>query len=311
MLFNKDTTILYARALFSTIDTLRVPNTVKTINQFACIGALSKVVILSDSLDEIQGEAFSNSKIEEIVFNSKKTHFTLSSFNELAFPNCHYIKSIRFGKNVEDFHGGYGEIALGNTNISNIEVDGMNPHLSTDGNILFNKEQTEIIYCAKMKTDQAIIPNSINLIRSRAFFYSPNISSFICHADFPPTASNTCFNIPSISNDTLWVPAGTVEAYRNADGWSSFGSILEIGSTNINNSTDNLAIVIFDQISNNLLIEGISVKEIQIFDINGRCLSVSYDKQIVNLSELKSGIYIVNIIDNNGNRYTNKFIKSE
>ena len=43
-----------------------------------------------------------------------------------------------------------------------------------------------------------------------------------CHATVPPVIDADCFSNKTYNNATLYVPKGSLEAYRNAVGWKEF-----------------------------------------------------------------------------------------
>ena len=48
------------------------------------------------------------------------------------------------------------------------------------------------------------------------------ISTVTCHATVPPVIDADCFSSNTYNNATLYVPEGSLEAYRNAVGWKEF-----------------------------------------------------------------------------------------
>lgn len=54
-------------------------------------------------------------------------------------------------------------------NIVSINVDNDNPEYSSEDNVMFNKDKTELIYCARGKEGVYEIPNSVTKIGLRAF----------------------------------------------------------------------------------------------------------------------------------------------
>lgn len=64
--------------------------------------------------------------------------------------------------------------------------------------------------------DLFTIPSTVTKIGNAAFFQTP-VKTFICKAITPPTVSNIF-----LSCEVLYVPDQSVEAYREASGWSAF-----------------------------------------------------------------------------------------
>ncbi|MBO4840127.1 MAG: leucine-rich repeat protein [Bacteroidaceae bacterium] len=72
------------------------------------------------------------------------------------------------------------------------------------------------------------IPNSVACIGDGAFGYCSNLTSVTCYAEKVPSTGINCFTSVPQSSATLCVPSSSVNAYKSAFQWSSFGTILPI-----------------------------------------------------------------------------------
>ena len=71
-----------------------------------------------------------------------------------------------------------------------------------------------------------VIPEGVTSIGERAFNYCSSLTSFTCLATYPPTlGGNAFYNVPSTIY--IYVPAGSVEAYKAADGWKDYASQIQ------------------------------------------------------------------------------------
>ena len=70
------------------------------------------------------------------------------------------------------------------------------------------------------------LPASITSIGEKAFGNSPNLEYIKCMGSSPPTASHNSFDDGVYQNTTLYVPMGTIDAYRSAEGWKNFQHIV-------------------------------------------------------------------------------------
>ncbi|MCQ2311253.1 MAG: leucine-rich repeat protein [Paludibacteraceae bacterium] len=87
-------------------------------------------------------------------------------------------------------------------------------------------------YCRGLTS--VTIPNSVTTIGYCAFESCSGLTSITCYAITPPTCGSYCFY--NVSNSILvYVPAHSVNAYKNAYGWKSF--------TNLQANPDDLAVV--------------------------------------------------------------------
>jgi hypothetical protein len=58
-----------------------------------------------------------------------------------------------------------------------------------------------------------------------------SLRTLTCYAEVPPTVGKKAFDEVPRSEATLYVPASSVEAYKEADEWKEFGTILPIEPT--------------------------------------------------------------------------------
>ena len=68
------------------------------------------------------------------------------------------------------------------------------------------------------------LPSTITSIGDSAFRSMGSLSSFIIHAVTPPTLGISVFSETSC---IIYVPAGSVDTYKAASGWSSFASMIQ------------------------------------------------------------------------------------
>lgn len=89
-------------------------------------------------------------------------------------------------------------------------------------------------------TGTLVLPSSLTQLGFGAFGQCTSLNSIQCNAIVPPDASAVfygCFDIP------LQVPCGSIDAYKNAQGWNSFNNISGIGTCtySVNLSVNNPA----------------------------------------------------------------------
>ena len=115
-------------------------------------------------------------------------------------------------------------------------------------------------FCDSLKT--LTVPEGVTEISDNAFCYAglteaslpstlefmgeyalscPNLKTLRCYATVPPTVSTaeyaeTFYNV-SNTDCHLYVPAGTVETYNDAEGWNYFLKVSELSSTGIHSAT--------------------------------------------------------------------------
>ena len=73
-----------------------------------------------------------------------------------------------------------------------------------------------------------IIPNSVTTIGQYAFVYCSSLTSVKCFAEDVPSTNVYAFLYSNSQNATLYVPAGSIDAYKTTAPWSGFGTILSL-----------------------------------------------------------------------------------
>ena len=121
-----------------------------------------------------------------------------------------------------------GKCAFANTNISSVNIPNSVREI---GNASFQS-------CSQLTT--VIIGNAVTSISNYAFSNCSTIRNFTCKAIYPPVCYSFCFSgvnkaIP------LYVPAGSVDYYSQAEEWKEFYNIQEINTE----ALDNISIDVF------------------------------------------------------------------
>ena len=83
------------------------------------------------------------------------------------------------------------------------------------------------------------IPNSVTEIGDYAFQDCYGLTSIYCLAKTPPSIKGTTFKEVDKSFTDLYVPAGTIDNYKETEGWKAFENIMELeadGIESIHNS---------------------------------------------------------------------------
>lgn len=97
--------------------------------------------------------------------------------------------------------------------------------------------------------ESVTLPSSLNYIAPSAFAECNKIKEVTISALTPPSliSSVDLFSSTAYANAVLYVPAESVNAYKAADGWSSFSKIQAIGTTDVALiGSDNTAVEYYD-----------------------------------------------------------------
>ncbi len=126
---------------------------------------------------------------------------SVTSIGEMAFGDCYSLTSVTIPNSVTSI----GEMAFGD--------------------------------CYSLTS--VTIPNSVTSIGEWAFSYCNSLDTIVCKASTPPTVgySYTFDGVPISCN--VFVPCGTVDAYRSATGWIRFANFIESPSYSISVASAN------------------------------------------------------------------------
>lgn len=268
-----------------------ISNSVKKIGEFNNCPNL-KINRLPDSLDTIYSEAFSKSGITSVNIPAK-----VKFIGSKAFNRCKYLSSI--------------------------EVDSRNKKYSSLDGVLFNKDRdTLILYPAgcRLRYDYTI-PSSVKFVEGYAFDYNigltelripasiqkygpavfhalQNMCSIICESPQPIECTDIIkglFTQPKIPY--LFVPKGSVEAYKQADSWGRFFLTITddlpdyIGVEDM--AFDNSQNISVTGKDGSILIENAPANAvIRVYNLQGMPVAETTEPEIRNLS---AGIYIITI----------------
>ena len=227
---------------------LHIPNSVTSIGRYAFYGLTKlKSVYVPSSVTHIGVAAFSNcyfdgnsihteivvdpdnpvyTSIDGVLYDKDVTSLiccpggkseisipnTVKIIDEEAFEGCRDMATIELPPSVVKI--GRGAFA-GCTNLKNVEINGS---LKEIGELAF-------IWTFELKT--LSLPASMEKIGSEAF--DSGIQTFYCLAQTPPLTDGTPFYGNIYSGATLYVPDGSLSAYRSAPGWQEFENIEALG----------------------------------------------------------------------------------
>ena len=202
-----------------------------------------KKVVINNGVTSIGGEAFSDCE----GLTSVTIPNSVTSIGKSAFNGCTGLTSITIPNSVTSI----GSSAFSNcTGLTNITIPNS---VTSIGEYAFQQctgltsvtipnSVTSIgtgAFSGCEGLTSITIPNSVTSIGSYAFFYCTGLTSMTVEATNPPL----CFNdygdglgMPNY-NIPLYVPAGSVDAYKTADVWKDFTNIKAIPATGVNEAT--------------------------------------------------------------------------
>ena len=189
------------------LTSVTIPNSVTCIGKCAFWDCHLNSVTIPNSMTSIGDDAFYGCRIKSVTIPNSVT-----SIGNYAFFECKYLTTIDIPNSVTSIgKGAFAECK----NLTSITLPNSITSIS-DGT--FNS-------CTRLKT--IVIPESVTSIGKDVFLDCKNIASLTCEAHVPPSCDNNCF-VGVNKSVTVYVPANSVDAYKNADGWKNFTNIQAI-----------------------------------------------------------------------------------
>ena len=194
----------------TSLSSVNIPNSVKSIGVYAFDGCNGiKSLTLGNSLETIGTFAFSScSEISSVVIPN-----SVVTIDERAFNGCIGLRSVTIGDGVKTI----GNHAFYNcTGITSL-VLGKNVETM---NAAFTN-------CTGLQSIH--IPGSVTSMSS-AFSGCEGLNSIFCDIEDPTNVACGNFSDAVYSKATLYVPEGTMDLYKSAEGWKNFAKIAVVGS---------------------------------------------------------------------------------
>lgn len=264
--FDKDVEVIgdYVFAGKSTLTSIEIPDSVTSIGTGAlrsCPNLTS--VVIGDSVESVGYDAFIEcSSIASIRVRLSNTNYdsrencnalietgsntliagcmntvipnSVTSIGGSAFRGCSGLTSVTIPNSVTSIGGnafygctGLTSITIPNsvTSIGEYAFDGCSGLTSvTIPNSVTSIGVDAFRDCSGLTS--ITIGNSVTSIGARAFYYCPGLSSVTCEATTPPTLGNNAF-VSNALGRKIYVPAASVDAYKAAEGWSTYAADIE------------------------------------------------------------------------------------
>ena len=137
------------------------------------------------------------------------------------------------------------------------------------------------------------IPASVSMIDDYAFAICSSLTSVYCHWE-DPLECDPNFYETVLENAILYVPKGTIDAYRSVSPWSGFVNIVERDYSGIADAT--APEVVIKVIDGAIVIEGgdmaVSAPVVEVYSAGGQCVYRGTDSSIGGLGR---GVYVVKV----------------
>lgn len=202
-----------------------------------------KEVIIPDQCENVASKAFEKAKIEKVT-GSKN----LLQIGEYAFSDCKQLTYIELGNKLTTISEG----AFASTAIEYITLpetltsmgDRAFENCGELKTIVIPDKVPEIgIYCFFncMSLESATWGKGVRNMGEYAFRHCPSLTSMICKPTTPVKIyDETYFDTDQYSTIHVYVPASSLNAYKNADGWKLFSNISAMNEASIALETVNI-----------------------------------------------------------------------
>lgn len=245
--FYKDSKFNY---YYNKILRVRDWGTLTTIPSFAFYSCSSLTSVeIPGSVTSIGSNAFNNC----YGLTSVEIASGVIDIGDMAFNGCDRITSVTISETVVSISSSAFRACNA---LAKIVVDNSNPVFMGENGILFSKDKT-VLYSYPSVSDEYTIPSSVTRICDYAFYETANTGAVITVPDSvtsigksafyksgngeyqltanmlaitPPSVGDSAFNPKKTSTNkycnSIIVPSGCGDAYKAADGWSSYADII-------------------------------------------------------------------------------------
>ncbi len=152
--------------------------------------------------------------------NDETVTFTVIGIKDCAFYGCTELISVEIPKSVTEIGS---QVFDHSTKLQEIAVDPQNQYYYAKDGVLYNKLQTELIFCTRLKEGQFTVPSDVKKIHSYAFNGCKSITKVVLPnglktiGDF---AFMNCTGMTSVNIPTGLTTLGT-NAFRGASSLAS------------------------------------------------------------------------------------------
>ncbi len=204
----------------SNIPKLTIPASIEYIpvEDFEYCSALTEISVAGENANysSTDGALFNKAQTELLLCpkgneGSYSIPDTVTDVNKMAFRSSEKLTSVSVPASVESFAS---EPFYNCTELQSITVDPDNQYFCAEGDVLFNKNKTELIkYPGKKDGDSYDIPSTVKKICGRAFEYCSSLSAVTLPEGLLEIGNSAFTNCSSISAITIPASVSSIGNY--------------------------------------------------------------------------------------------------
>lgn len=227
------------------LEEINLPASLRKLNvhSFAYCYKLKTDIVIPEGMTEIPGACFVSCKsLKKLVLPS-----TVRAIGEVAF-NMAYIEEIEFSEGLEKI----GMSAFEGANLKKVILPSTCQEL--DGRVFAGcyylkelwlpeglKKIPDGLAYSSIGLETIFIPESVEEIGKEAFLSCDDIKTIYSLSPIPPhciEGGSGVFTGNNSKQATVYVPVGSAELYRNAQGWNHFTNFIETSNFPTSNITE-------------------------------------------------------------------------
>jgi hypothetical protein len=230
------------------LTSITIPNSVISIENGAFLSctSLTSITVAGNNAhySSVDGVLFSKAKDTLILYPKGRsgTYYTIPSSvisiaNRAFFASAN-LTSVTIPNSVKFI----GMLAFANSGLTSVTIPGSVTYIQYDAfsncanltsvtlesGVLVSENYFSLAFRHCPNLSSVTIPSDVATIKMEIFGHQ--LTSVICLNPVPPNVLNSrFFHFPS--NACLYVPEGSIAAYRNAEGWNHFNCVKDLEST--------------------------------------------------------------------------------
>jgi hypothetical protein len=290
------------------LSSITIPNSIIAIGAyvFAYCTSLTSVTI-PDSVTSIGAYTFNNCT----SLNTINIGNSVQAIGNYTFFNCSSLTSVAIPNSVTSIGNGIFDSCINITSITIPDsVTSIGSHAFNNCISLPNLVLPSYIDIIRVSTfynctslTSVTIPKNVTSIGNDAFFNCSSLSTVFCYIITPLVINSSVFQGVNQGACTLNVPIGSDGDYQVAPIWELF---IPINGVLLNSTSFNIKkeIVLYpNPVQNELFLvlnNSIELQKVNFYNSLGQLIKTSNTNTTINVSDLVSGSYFVEIITNQG-----------